>query len=168
MSWKSFLTLQTFLSPCSPAICNTNRVSAERCALFGQVRARSEAQRISVVKWQKIWLYAAILGPDRPPWRFWETFVSGTIGMYTYTYVRLSSDLLSWVVPSSLLNVYGPVTMGVERGDGRTSPPSWETSGGLLLRGEDISVSLSWHVLQFCIFQHFQNKVAEIRGETKF
>ena len=56
--------------------------------------------------------------------------------------------------------------MGVESGGrGGRVPRSRKISGGRPPpRNEDISVSFSYHARQFCIFQYFQNKVAEIRG----
>ena len=53
--------------------------------------------------------------------------------------------------------------IGVESGSRSRSRNQWDTKSP---RNEDISETC--HVLKFCIFQHFPNKLAEIRGETKF
>ena len=57
-----------------------------------------------------------------------------------------------------------------KRGGGRgDASPSVEKSAGdgppeiMIFR-----YLFPWHICKFCIFQHFQNKVAEIRGETTF
>ena len=58
--------------------------------------------------------------------------------------------------------------MGVESGGhGGRVPRSRKISGG---RPPEIMIFqyLFLHIWKFCIFHHFQNKVAEIRGETKF
>ena len=56
-----------------------------------------------------------------------------------------------------------------KRGDGGRVPRSRKISGGRPLRNHDISPSFFLtQIFCFCIFHHFQNKVAEIRGETKF
>ena len=65
-----------------------------------------------------------------------------------------------------ILNI--PVShMGVESGggDGRTRPPQSKNQRGTSPRNYDISAFFDTF---FCIFHHFPNKVAEIRGETKF
>ena len=53
-------------------------------------------------------------------------------------------------------------------GRGGHDPRIFENRGIDLRRNLDISVSFFLKRIIFCIFQHFQIKVAEIRGETKF
>ena len=61
--------------------------------------------------------------------------------------------------------------MGVESGEdgrGEVSPAVDKSAGDIPARNYDILVSLPWHIWKFCSLHHFQNKLAEIRGETKF
>ena len=71
-----------------------------------------------------------------------------------------------------------PVAAGEDRSHGRRKRGDGggdtslcrELIGDVPLPEQKIFQDLfSWRVLRFCIFEHFQNnKVAEIRGETKF
>ena len=67
-----------------------------------------------------------------------------------------------------LLGLLGENRGRRKQGDGGRDPHSLEIGGGRPPRNYDISVTFLLTGIKIRIFQHFQNKVAEIREETKF